>query len=217
MTSPPVALEDRDAEGERLHSPSAARNRDPIRAVFVRLMPRQGRLLEVGSGSGEHVSHFAAALPAARFAPSDPDAASRRSIAAWTEHLALVNVEPPLSLDAAAPRWETAVGGAVDGVFSINMIHIAPFAAAAGLFRGASALLEEGAPLFLYGPFSRRGAHAAESNAAFDASLKARNPDWGVRDLDNDIVPLARRCGFSLAETVDMPANNLSALFVRGR
>ena len=215
MTQGPVALEPRDDDGARLFSPSAARNRDAIRDVFVRTMPSRGRILEIGSGTGEHVVHLAAALPECVFQPSDPDDASRASIAAWIAHAGLSNAASPLAIDVTASDWENAAPRSVDAVFSINMIHIAPFTASVGLFGGAARLLARGARLFLYGPFARDGAHTAPSNAAFDQSLKARDPGWGVRDLDREIIPLARQSGFRHIEIVAMPANNLSVIFER--
>ncbi len=207
-----IALEAREAAGARLHSPSAARNRDPIRDVFLATMPRKGVILEIGSGTGEHAAHIAAALPEIRWLPGDPDPASRASIAAWTAHLGLVNIDPPHAADVMTAGWEAAFP-ALDGVVSINMIHIAPFEAAQGLVAGAGRLLKPGGRLFLYGPFSRNAAHAAPSNDAFDASLKSRDARWGVRDLEQEIAPLAARAGLSLLKVAEMPANNLSVIF----
>ena len=215
MTDRPIALETRETSGARLFSPSAARNRDAIREAFDATMPRARRVLEIGSGTGEHVVHLAAAFSDAHFHPGDPDAASRASIAAWTEHYGLANVAPPHALDAASPGWEIGAPSSLDGVLAINMIHIAPFTAAQGLVRGASALLSAGGVLFLYGPFRREGAHTAPSNAEFDASLRTRNPAWGVRDLEREIEPLARGHGFVREAVVAMPANNFSVVFRR--
>ncbi|HBS35019.1 MAG TPA: hypothetical protein DEA50_08065, partial [Parvularcula sp.] len=209
-----IALENRGAEERRLFSPSAARNRDAIRDAFLRTMPLAGTILEIGSGTGEHAVHIAAAAPDLRWLPGDPDAASRASIAAWTEHLRLTNVAPPHALDVTEPDWDALIERA-DGVVSINMIHIAPFAAARGLVAGAARLLPAGGKLFLYGPFARNGAHTAPSNADFDASLKARNPAWGVRDLDREIAPLAQSSGLALETVIEMPANNLGAVLVQ--
>lgn len=207
-----IALETRDRLEGRLYSPSAARNRDVLRDVFVRMMQATGTIIEVGSGTGEHVVHFAAALTGASFHPGDPDAASRASIAAWTRHLGLSNIAPPHDRDVSLADWDLTLPRA-DALVSINMIHIAPFAAAEGLFKGAGRLLGAKGRLFLYGPFSRQGAHTAPSNAAFDASLKSRDPRWGVRDLDLEIVPLAERAGLRLIHCEAMPANNFSVVF----
>lgn len=209
-----VALEAREATGARMFSPSAARNRDPIRASFIAHMPHKGTVLEIGSGTGEHAVHIAAALPGLRWLPGDPDPASRASIAAWTAHLALDNVDPPHAADVTRDGWDRDFPP-LDGLVSINMVHIAPFAAAEGLFAGAGKLLKPGGVLFLYGPFSRDGVHTAPSNAAFDENLRARDAGWGVRDLDQDIVPLARAAGLDLSALEQMPANNFSAVFRR--
>ncbi|GAB4533114.1 MAG: DUF938 domain-containing protein [Amphiplicatus sp.] len=218
-----VALEAREATGGRMFSPSAARNKDPIREVFLERMPCAGAIVEVGSGTGEHVVHLAAALPEAWFLPGDPDEPSRASIAAWTAHAGLSNVAPPHAIDVTAPDWprraarlcEETGGGPIVAVVSINMIHIAPFDAAEGLIAGAGALLGPGGKLFLYGPFARDGAHTAPSNAEFDATLRARDPRWGVRDLERDILPLAQAAGLKLEAAIPMPANNFSAIFAR--
>lgn len=196
----------------RRHSPAAERNRDPILDALRRHLPTEGTVLEIASGSGQHARHFAPQLPAGVvWQPSDPDAEARASIAAWgagIRNLAL----PALALDVATPGWHLQVVAAqVHLVVCINMIHIAPWAAAEGLFRGVAAL---GAPLFLYGPFMRGGHHTAPSNAAFDASLRAQHPSWGVRDLE-DVAALARSLGFAAPIVTEMPANNLSVYFAR--
>lgn len=207
-----IALEARTATAARMFSPSAARNREPIAAVFLKHMPRSGTIVEVGSGTGEHVAHLAAAAHSLSFLPGDPDEASRASIAAWTAFHRLTNVAPPHAVDVATSGWQSAFSPC-EGVVSINMIHIAPFAAVRGLIGGAGALLKAGGRLFLYGPFRRNGAHTAPSNEAFDASLKSRNPEWGVRDLDGEIMPLATAGGLILVAIEEMPANNLSVVF----
>lgn len=217
MEKPPpkeIALEARASEEGRLFSPSAARNRDPICDVFLRTMPPAGVIIEVGSGTGEHVARLAAAAPGVFFRPGDPDPASRASIAAWTAHSSLANIAAPHAVDVTQADWHAGFAPC-NGVVSINMIHIAPFEAAAGLFAGAGKLLKSGGRLFLYGPFSRNGVHTAPSNADFDASLKSRDPRWGVRDLERQITPLAHECGLALADIVAMPANNLVVVFSR--
>ena len=202
---------DRMTDDARRYAPSVARNRDVILDTLSRHLPARGCVLEVASGSGEHVTHFAAAHPQLTFQPSDPDPNSRASIDAWTRHLGLTNVAPALALDMTNDAGKLQV---VDVVVCINMIHIAPWSASVGLMRSAAARLPSGGLLFLYGPFRRDAVHTAPSNAAFDADLKARNPDWGVRDLEA-IATLASASGFS-APTIDaMPANNLSVLFQR--
>ena len=199
----------------RMHAPAAARNRDAILDVLRRLAPPQGVLLEIASGTGEHAAHFAAALRHLIIQPSDADAERRASIDAWCAGLA--NVLPAATLDASAPDWPVA---RADLVFCANMIHIAPWNAAEGLLAGAGRLLGRaasgsGGVLLLYGPFRRAGAHTSASNAAFDADLRARNPAWGVRDLEA-IECLAHQAGFGTAEITAMPANNLCVAFRRG-
>jgi SAM-dependent methyltransferase len=195
----------------RLTAPAVARNRDPILAVLRRILPPDGLVLEVASGTGEHAAYFAAALPQLLWQPSDPDAVARASIAAHGTAARLANLLPPLDLDAAADRWPAT---RADAVLCINMIHIAPWAAAMGLVAGAARLLPAGGVLYLYGPFKEGGRHTAPSNEAFDADLRARNALWGVRDLD-EVAALARRHGLDHAETVAMPANNRSVVFRR--
>jgi cyclopropane fatty-acyl-phospholipid synthase-like methyltransferase len=193
-----------------LTAPAVARNREPILAVLRHVLPERGLVLEIASGSGEHGVYFAAALPGLTWQPTDPDPEARESIAAYRAAMALPNVLPPLALDAAASRWPVTKA---DVIVAINMIHIAPWAAE-GLMAGAERLLPAGGVLFLYGPFREHGRHTAPSNAAFDESLRARNREWGVRDLD-EVVALASRHGFALEERVAMPANNLSVVFRR--
>jgi SAM-dependent methyltransferase len=214
-TPKPVALEDRARSADaRISSSSSARNRDPILAVLAPRLPHGAKVLEIGSGTGEHAVHLAAARPDIDWRPSDPDAASRASIAAWTAHLELANVAAPLVIDVREPAWGVEDAAPFDAVVSINMIHIAPWEAALGLLAGAGRLLRAGGFLFLYGPFARGGAHTAPSNAAFDESLKARDPRWGVRDLD-DVAATAAGVGLALENVVEMPANNLSVTFRR--
>ena len=195
----------------RQTSPSVERNRDPILAVLRRLLPGPATVLEIASGSGGHALHFATALPQVIFQPTDPAPDARASIDAWADQAGLPNLRPALALDAAA-AWPDLTA---DLVLCINMIHIAPWAAAQGLMRGAARVLKQGGVLMLYGPYLRGGAHTAPSNAAFDASLRARNPDWGVRALE-DVAAEAAASGFGMPDIVDMPANNLSLVFRRG-
>lgn len=208
-----VALETRTKTGARLFSPSAARNRDVIRAVYLEHMPGVGKALEVGSGSGEHAVHLAAALPKVEWNTSDLDPSSRQSIAAWIDYTKLENLKGPYVIDVTAAHWDVDNATPFDAVISINMIHIAPFAAARGVISNAGRLLRAGGKLFFYGPFMRGGEHTASSNADFDLSLKARDPAWGVRDLERDILPITEKVGLTLEKTVEMPANNLSVIF----
>ena len=208
-----IALEPRETEGARLYSPSAARNRGPIRDVFLNSMPHAGKILEIGGGTGEHGVYLAGALPDAVWHTGDPDPSSRASIAAWIADSDLGNLVGPHAIDVTAANWGVEDAAPFDGLVSLNMIHIAPFAAAEGLFGGAGRLLAPGSKLFLYGPFSRGGVHKAPSNEAFDASLKARDERWGVRDLERDIAPLALKNALTRIEIVEMPANNLCVIF----
>jgi cyclopropane fatty-acyl-phospholipid synthase-like methyltransferase len=194
----------------RRSSPSTARNREPILAVLKRVLGERARVLEIASGAGEHAVFFARALPHLRWQPSDPDAASRESIAAWTAHEGLANVAPPLAIDVCAADWKA--DGAFDAVVAINMIHIAPWAATAGLFAGAARVLGPGGVVFLYGPYRRQGEHTAPSNEAFEAWLKAQDPAFGVRDL-GAVEDEAKKHGLVLREIAEMPANNLSLIF----
>ncbi len=195
----------------RLEYPATMRNRDAILDVLRGVLPASGLVLEIASGSGEHVVHFARAFPDLTFQPSDPEDAALQSIGAWTQDTGAANVLPPVMLDAASDRWPVT---SADAILCINMIHISPWRATEGLFRGASNLLSKGSPLYLYGPYRRAEVITAPSNEAFDASLKARNPEWGLRDLET-VAALARDEGFSAPTVTEMPANNLSVVFLR--
>ncbi|MCC8432040.1 class I SAM-dependent methyltransferase [Reyranella aquatilis] len=195
----------------RREAPAAARNRQPILEVLQPRLPTEGLVLEIASGTGEHVVHYAAARPGLVFQPSDPDADARASIDDWVRTLGLANVRQALEIDVTRPVWPVE---RADAVLCCNMIHIAPWDAAIGLVEGAARLLPTGGLLFTYGPYRREGRHTAPSNEAFDADLRRRNPAWGVRDLEA-VVDLAGKAGFSPPEIVEMPANNLSLLFKR--
>ncbi|SNS61394.1 DUF938 domain-containing protein [Sphingopyxis indica] len=197
--------------GDKRHAPATLRNRDAIAAVLAEWLPRTGTVLEVASGSGEHVVHFAAAFPQLQWQPSDPDPGALVSIVAWSAEAGLANVAPPLMLDAAAPDWPA---GDADALLCINMVHISPWAATLGLFAGAARLLPVAAPLILYGPYVEPDVPTAPSNADFDASLRARNPEWGLRDLAA-VKTASADAGFVFAERRAMPANNLMLLFRR--
>jgi hypothetical protein len=193
----------------RQHAPAAARNRGPILSVLQPILPASGLVLEVASGTGEHVVHFARALPMLEWQPSDPSREARRSIEAWIAAEGLANVRPPLDLDAACDNWPIDHAAAV---ICINMIHISPWASTEGLMRGAGRILDAGAPLYLYGPFRQATKPIEPSNAAFDESLLSRDPRWGLRDLD-EVAACAALHGFVLDRVVEMPANNLSVVF----
>jgi cyclopropane fatty-acyl-phospholipid synthase-like methyltransferase len=193
-----------------LEAHAAERNKDAILAVLGRVLPAEGRILEIASGTGQHAVHFARSLCSLQWQPSDPDPAMIESIEARRVRSGLANIAAPLKLDVLDAEWPA---GQADAIVCINMIHIAPWAATAALFSGAAALLGRGAPLVLYGPFRRDGQHTAVSNAAFDESLKARQSDWGVRDLEQEVVPAAERAGFVPVEVASMPANNCCVVF----
>jgi SAM-dependent methyltransferase len=194
-----------------LHAAATDRNREPILEVLRRVLPPAGLVLEIASGTGQHVAFFARALPALRWQPSDPSPEHRESIRAWTAEAAADNVAAPLDLDVE--RWPWPVPAA-DAILNINMIHIAPWSAAVALLQGAARLLPPSGVLFLYGPFKRDGQHTAESNQRFDERLRAEDPSWGVRDL-GDVEEEAAAAGFEAPEVVAMPANNLSLVFRR--
>lgn len=191
-------------------SPSTARNRDPILDVLRRVLPPNGLVLEIAAGAGEHAVHNAAALPGLQWLPTDPDPEALVSIAAWRDHAALPNLLAPLRLDAAEPdAWPIEQA---DAVVNINMVHISPWTATEGLIAGAGRVLPSNGVLFLYGPYIEAGVETAPSNLAFDASLKNRNPAWGLRRREA-MTAVAARHGLTLSERVAMPANNLSLVF----
>jgi len=192
-------------------SPPAERNKQPILNVLHRHLLPTGKVLEIASGTGQHVVYFASAFPKVQWQPSDPDVASRQSISAWIRHERLSNVLEPLQLDVCRSPWPV---DAVDAILCINMIHISPWEATPALIEGAAALLAAGGLLFLYGPYRRVGHPTAAGNEAFDASLRARNPAWGLRDL-GAVQSLAEAAGFVLVEVAEMPANNLSVVLRR--
>jgi SAM-dependent methyltransferase len=192
-------------------SPSAARNRGPILAVLKRVLPPAGTVLEIASGTGEHAVYFATALPHLIWQPTDQDERALRSIAAHRVASGLSNLLAPVTLDAAAPEWPLE---RADAVVAINMVHISPWRATQGLVAGAGRVLPPGGVLYLYGAYKEHGAHTAPSNEAFDQDLRRRNPEWGVRDIE-EVADLARIHRLELAERISMPANNLSLVFRR--
>lgn len=194
----------------KLSSPAAERNRDAIADVLRRWLSPTGLVLEVASGTGEHATHFARAFPRVRWQPSDPDAEARASIEAWREEAGLSNLLPPIALDASAAEWPP---DRADAILCINMVHISPWATTLGLLDGAARLLAPDAPLILYGPYRQAGVPTAPSNEAFDASLKVRNPAWGLRSVEQ--VRDAAEPRFASEEIAAMPANNLMLLFRR--
>jgi SAM-dependent methyltransferase len=196
----------------RRSAPSALRNREPILAVLRGALPEKGTVLELASGTGEHVLHFARQIPHLVWQPSDPSAEARASVAAWLEAEGLANVRAPIDLDASRPAWPIEEA---DAILAINLVHISPWRVTVGLIEGAKRLLPVGGLLYLYGPYRQRGHPLAASNAAFDADLRRRNPEWGLRDVA-EVTALATQHGLTLENIVEMPANNLSLLFRAG-
>lgn len=195
----------------RRHSPAAIRNRNAILGVLLPNLPSRGLVLEVASGSGEHITHFAAAAPGLLFQPSDADPAARASIDAWAASLGTTNVRPAVALDASSGIWPITHA---EAVLCINMIHIAPWSAAVGLISAAARVLPGEGFLYLYGPYRRHGRHTSASNERFDADLRRQNPAWGVRDIEH-VSDLAEAHGFAPPLIAPMPANNLSLIFRR--
>lgn len=192
----------------KLHASAAERNRYPIQDVLRRWLPPRGLVLEIAAGSGLHAAWFAPRFPHLTWQPTDTDPSALASIAAWRDEAGANNLNPPLSLDVRAPSWPVE---RADAVFCANMIHIAPWDCARGLIQGAGRILPPGGVLILYGPF-RVGGRMAPSNQAFDESLRARDPAWGVRDLEA-VGALAQAAGLDHLDIVTMPANNLSVVW----
>ena len=191
------------------HSAPAERNTAPILEVLRETLPERGGVLEVASGTGQHIVAFAKAFPELLWQPSDCDGELRRSVELYSAHAGLGNLLPPVDLDVLREPWPVS---RMDAVVCINMIHVAPWRATEALFTGTRRLLDVGGPLILYGPYMRDNAHTAPSNAAFDEALKARHSDWGLRDM-GAVSKVADGSGFSLERTVAMPANNFSLVF----
>jgi hypothetical protein len=199
------------AAGGRRSAPAALRNREPIAEVLQEWLPKSGLVLEIASGSGEHAVYFAERFPNLEWQPSDVHPDALGSIAAWREDAKLSNVREPLVIDAAAPDWPIRNA---DAVLSINMVHISPWASALGLLNGAAQLLSPGSPLIMYGPWLKHGMPTAASNLEFDADLRRRDPEWGLRNVEVFAGAAGDR-GLSLEATRVMPANNLMLLFRR--
>ena len=207
----PASMDQSPPDDPRRFAPATLRNRDAILAQLRIALPASGLVLELASGTGEHAAHFARHLPHLEWQPSDPSPGARLSIAAWLALEGLSNVRLPLDIDAAAHAWPIAHAAAA---LCINMIHISPWASTIGLLRGASRILPGGAPLILYGPFRRSGMPLEPSNEAFDRDLRARDPSWGLRQLD-EVARCAAEYGLLLDQVIDMPANNVSVIFRR--
>jgi hypothetical protein len=199
------------SDGSRRSAPAALRNREPISEVLADWLPASGKVLEIASGTGEHAVHFAECFPTLEWQPSDihPDALS--SIEAWRRASGLQNVHPPLVIDAASGDWPIS---RADAILSINMVHISPWASALGLLDGSARLLEPGAPLILYGPWLKEDIPTAPTNLDFDSELGRRDPEWGLRRVEEFAAAAAER-GLRHEETRSMPANNMMLLFRR--
>lgn len=203
------------ASDGRLDAPAFHRNHAPIwDALKGFLTLRSGDALEIGSGTGQHIATYAASAPQLTWWPSDIFDSHLSSIAAWRRQAACENLRAPQRIDLTDPAWRWTPGGPLTAMLCFNVLHISPWIVAQNLISGAARHLAADGKLFVYGPFMRDGTHTAPSNAAFDASLKAQNPAWGVRDI-RDLAALAAESGVALAEAVDMPANNQVLVFAR--
>jgi SAM-dependent methyltransferase len=207
---------------ERKFAPATQRNREPILSVLQGVLPQRGLVLEISSGTGEHAIFFAPQLPHLYWLPSDPDPIALESIRAWQQEQPTQTLLPPVSLDVSQPHWSEQVhlhmaqpplmGVSIAAIVNINMIHISPWRATLGLMAGAEALLPTGGMLYLYGPYKQGGVHTAPSNEAFDDMLRSRNPEWGVRDLE-EVIAVAEKHHLTWHRTIEMPANNFSIVF----
>jgi hypothetical protein len=223
----------------RQYAPATERNRQPILHVLQEVLPAAGTVLEISSGTGEHITFFASRLSHLQWIASEPNAQARQSIQAWGEALAVKNLWlPPLDLDVSVQPWpleaalqagESAAGSMtgsmagtglpikgqlINAIVNINMIHIAPWEMCGYLMAGAEQILPSGGVLYLYGPYKREGQHTAPSNEAFDAMLRDRDPNWGIRNLEA-VVAIAQAHSLTLESIIEMPANNLSVVFRR--
>jgi len=201
---------EKQADGKWFTS-SAERNKDPILHLLTRVLPPRGVVLEIASGTGQHLIHFAKALSGLTWQPSDSDAELRKSVGLRIEEERLANAKTPIELDVMRHPWPLV---AAEAVVCINLIHVAPWSATQALFDGAKTLLPGGHVLFLYGPYRRFGRHTSPSNERFDSDLRAHDPEWGLRDIE-DVSEVALARGFVLSEIVEMPANNFSLVFKR--
>lgn len=212
-TSPYWVMVSNESRARARHnSASAARTAAPIREQIDRLLPQSGRAVELGSGTGQHVIEFARCRPGIEWIPSDPHPAGRRSIAAWVAHSGCPNVRPPLDLDLTAEEWERALEPRCQAMVAVNVLQVTPWSASLGLLRGAASRLGGDGLLVIYGCFKRRGRHLSTGNAEFERSLQAKDPAWGIRDVD-DLESVAAAHAMRLAEVVEMPASNLMLVF----
>ncbi len=200
-------------------APATQRNRQPILQILQNCLPSQGNILEIASGTGEHAVFFAERFPNLHWYPSDPNPELRASIQAWSQEYSQKysgsNLDSVLDINVESDRWSSETQDlTIAAILNINMIHISPWTACQGLMEGASKILDPGGVLYLYGPYKRGGEHTSASNQAFDKSLRDRNPQWGIRDLEATIAE-AESNGFVLQEAIEMPANNLSVVLTR--
>jgi hypothetical protein len=198
--------------------PATLRNQKPILDVLQRVLPAEGSILETSSGTGEHAIHFAPALAPRVFLTSEPDPDLRASVAAWCRHSMAANLRMPIDLDVTEDTWPVEIDPRVQPpisvILNINMIHIAPWSACLGLLAGAGRILQTGGMLYLYGPFKQMGVEFGSGNDDFDQSLRAKNPEWGVRSLES-VAEIAAEEGLILRKTIPMPSDNLSVIFER--
>ena len=199
----------------RQYAPATQRNREPILEILTKILPAQSNVLEIASGTGEHAVFFASHLNSCHWTPSDINNSSRKSIIAWKNSVGINNLDTPLIIDVTENEWiEQLAESKIDVIVNINMIHIAPWVACLSLMNGAGKILPPGGILYLYGPYKRNGEHTAPSNANFDRSLRDRNDQWGVRDLEA-VIEAASLAKLKLRQVIEMPANNLSVIFSR--
>ena len=198
----------------RQHAPATERNRQPILEILKQVIAPGSNILEIASGTGEHGVFLASHLRSCRWLPSDINPQARASIVAWKDATKVDNLELPLSIDVMQKNWQEQITADITAIANINMIHISPWAACLGLMSGAEELLKPGGILYLYGPYKRDGKHTSKSNISFDLSLRDRNPQWGIRDLEA-VIAAAAAAQLSLQQIVEMPANNLSVIFSR--
>lgn len=201
----------------RQYAPATERNREAILAVLTKVISphSSSNILEIASGTGEHAVFLSAYFKSCNWIPSDINPLARESIIAWKNHQQVENLALPLTIDVSEDNWSDRFEGReIDAIVNINMIHISPWDACVGLIKGASQILSTGGILYLYGPYKRNGTHTADSNASFDLSLRSRNPQWGVRDLEA-VIDLATEANFELQQAIEMPANNLSVIFIK--
>ena len=202
-----------DNRDRKQYAPATERNRQPILEVLQKVIPKEGNILEIASGTGEHACFFAPYFSPRQWIPSDPDPLLRVSIEAWQQDCKSDNLQIPLDINVTLSDWDEKIdNSAIAAIIAINLIHISPWSACQGLMKGVGKILQSGGILYLYGPYKQKGKHTAPSNETFDQSLQFRNPDWGVRNLE-DVVELAEKYQLILHQIISMPANNLSLIF----